>query len=62
MIDFTALAQTAVLPVDCHHDANSAAPHLAVLVVYVIDNFPPPPSLAAATVNLADNFPPIPSK
>lgn len=44
MIDFTAPAQLAVLPVDCHHDdANSAVTQLAAPVVYVIDNLPPPP-------------------
>jgi hypothetical protein len=43
MIDFTILAQSAVLPVDCHHDTNSAIAQLAVPVVNVADNFPPIP-------------------
>jgi hypothetical protein len=44
MIDFTALAQPAVLPVDCHHGTNDAATQLAAQVVFVIDNFPPIPT------------------
>jgi hypothetical protein len=43
MIEFTALAQPAVLPVDCHHNTGSAVAQLATPVVYVIDNLPPPP-------------------
>jgi hypothetical protein len=43
MIDFAPLVQTAVLPVDCHHDANSIATQQAAQVVNVADNFPPIP-------------------
>jgi hypothetical protein len=44
MIDFAQLPQSAVLPVDCHHDTNSAAMQLAAPVVNVTDNLPPLPT------------------
>jgi hypothetical protein len=43
MIDFPALAQFAVLPVDCHHDTNGTGQQPVAPVVNVIDNFPPIP-------------------